>query len=140
MKNNIFDKLSVLWNNKKKDIKELNNIPNDYWMDLNDLDFKKYESSIQKSDSSFFSLSFIFTYFKIMLYGFLFYAICDFMDYEFMKLALIDIGVLILTLTRTIILLFMLFLFCDILDRLILITKKNKHKLTFYRKLKEYKK
>ena len=62
MKKNIFDRLSIWWNKQKQENKELKQINNNFWLDLNDLDFKKYEASIPKYNDYLYSVSFLLGY------------------------------------------------------------------------------
>jgi hypothetical protein len=140
MKKNIFDKLSIWWNEKKKEDKELKKIPNDFWLDLNDSDFMKYESSIPNNKNYLYSFSFLFTYMKFIFYGFLLYVISDFMDYYFIKLILLKLNIIVFSSWELVITIFFALLLVDLLFDVTMSRDRTKHKLTFYRRLKKYKK
>lgn len=140
MKTNIFDRLSVWWNNHKQENKELKQIHNTFWLDLNDLDFKKYEASLPKYKEYFYSVSFLFAYIKILIYGFITYIIFDFMAYESLKLMLLNIAVILSSLGNLIVIVLLILIMLDMLHLRGIENMRIKHKLTFYRRLKKYKK
>ncbi len=139
-KQNLLHKLGdSVYNSFQRD-RELKKVPKRYWLDLNDLDYKKFRDSFPKSIENSLSINFGYFIFRMIGGVFLLYVICDFMNYEFIKLNILKASILLTDIFGLIILtLIFLFIF-DILNLMALRSKRKKHWLAFYKRLQKYKK
>lgn len=136
MKKNIFDKLSNWYNNYRKEQEEIKKIPRDFWIDLDSGDYQKYKDSIPRY-GSLVSIGVLLLWVKIWLFGFLFYVICDFMDYIIIQKYLIDVGLIMVNVNGFLFNCMLIILSMEIVLILIVSDKKEKHRLKFYKRVKK---
>jgi len=135
MKKNIFDKLSQFYNKRKKE-----KIPQDFQLDLNESDFYKYNKVYPKHSSSI-TILLIHSFFQLIIYGFILYAIADFMNYEMIMNLILMFQDLFGTLIGQFSMqLFMLLVIIDIVNMMLVSIDRNRIRRIFYNKLKKYKK
>jgi len=135
MKKNIFDTLSQFYNRRRKE-----KIPQDFQLDLNESDFYKYNKVYPKHSSSI-TILLICAYVKLIIYGFILYAIADFMNYEKVMFIILTFNDLFGTLIGQFsIQLFMLLVIIDIVNMMLVSIDRNRIRRIFYNKLKKYKK
>lgn len=141
MKDNIFHQLGDSFNNISQRNKEFKKIPGNFWMDLNDLDYRKFHNTYPKRDNTLLSLIFIHQIATIIGGGFFLYVIADFMDYEIINLILIKIILNFLpVLTGFIFFMLLVCCFIDLIFDARLATARKRCYIAFYKRLKTYKK
>ena len=137
---NIFDRLSDNYNGWKKRNKEIINMPKDFWINLNELDYKKYKDNLPKKEIKSSSFYFVYTFYKMGMIGVLFYAVADFMNYESVLNIMEAFKLLFGSIANAFIIIFFTLLTIDIINFLNLSYSEDKHNLRFYRRLKGGKK
>ncbi len=140
MRKNLIHKLGDLVHESCERDKELRKIPKDYWLDLNDLDYKKFHDSFPKSREYSLSIIFINIIFRMIGGVFLLYVICDFMNYEFIKLNILKASILLTDIFGLIIVILIFLFVFDIIDYFGLRSRRKRQALAFYKRLKKYKK
>ncbi len=139
-KQNLLHKLGdSVYNSFQRD-RELKKVPKIYWLDLNDLDYKKFRDSFPKSIENSLSINFGSFIFRMIGGVFLLYVICDFMNYEFIKLNILKASILLTDIFGLIILMLIFLFVFDILNLMALRSRRKKHWLAFYKRLQKYKK
>jgi len=141
MKSYIFHKLGEALDNAIKRDKEFREMPPEFWMDLNESDFYKFEKSIPREEKEIYSMTFISAIWSILKVSFILYVIADFMNYETMIKALENIAVIIFPgIFKLIGLAFLIYLIIALTKRYIVRSDRKKHRLAFYKRMKKYKK
>lgn len=120
---------------KKLEGQNLKKIKKDFYLDLNELDYKKYWDSFPENPYIFISL--LRRIASIWFMGFLFYVICDFMNYSIIIELLIKP---LYTFYQVSLVFLFIGFFIDLIQVISIDRNVNKHKLLFYNRLKKYKK
>lgn len=138
--NNIFHKIGNKFHEKAKRDEEIKQIPKDFWMDLNELDFKKYEASRPHNNYLCLNREYMCYVSKLIMYGFLFYVIVDFMNYAVAQTVVLNIARILLRYSPVLLLFLLMFFIVDFIDESLTRDRRNNHDLVFYRRLQKYKK
>ena len=132
----IYEYLENYFRKKKLESKELKKIPQNYYLDLNELDYRKYMDT-KKEEGVFVTFLFFKGISRMFFWMFLFYVISDFMNYSTITELLIK---LIYPLLQASLLFILVGMVVDMMYEIFHMKERNNYKLLFYKRLKRYKK
>jgi|AntAceMinimDraft_18_1070375.scaffolds.fasta_scaffold19801_5 hypothetical protein len=132
----IYESLENYFRKKKLESKELKKIPNNFKLDLNELDYQKYKDTEPIEEGSY-TIWVFKSICKMFFWMFIFYAISDFMDYSVITTLLIRLFFPLFLFSLYFIIIGIL---ADIVKEIYNVVKEKNHKLFFYQRLKRYKK